>query len=157
MKNYEENVNTCSKPSQLKITDMRFVDIVGAPMDCTILRIDTNQGITGYGEVRDFSNKTYALWLKRLLIGENPCDIMKIFRKIKQFGGHARQGGGVSGVEVALWDLAGKAYGIPVYQMLGGKFRDKVRCYADTDVEGKHTGKQMGEALKNVWKKALHS
>lgn len=148
MKNYEENVNTCSKPSQLKITDMRFVDIVGAPMDCTILRIDTNQGITGYGEVRDFSNKTYALWLKRLLIGENPCDIMKIFRKIKQFGGHARQGGGVSGVEVALWDLAGKAYGVPVYQMLGGKNRNKIRIYCDTDVDGKHTGKDMGEALK---------
>ena len=53
----------------------------------------------------------------------------KIFRKIKQFGGHARQGGGVCGVEMALWDLAGKAYNVPVYQMLGGKFRDTIRCY----------------------------
>src|SRR5690606_36748665 len=56
----------------------------------------------------------------------------KIFRKIKQFGFHARQGGGVSAVEMALFDLAGKAYGVPAYQLAGGKFRDKILCYADT-------------------------
>lgn len=148
MSETELNINTASAPSQLKITDMRFVDIVGAPMDCTIMRLETNQGITGYGEVRDFSNKQYALWLKRLLIGENPCDIGRLTAKIRQFGGHARQGGGVSAVEVALWDLAGKAYGVPVYQMLGGKWRDKIRIYCDTDVSGKHTGADMGNALK---------
>jgi len=70
--------------------------------------------------------------LKSRLLGENPCDVDRLFRKIKQFGGHGRQGGGVSAVEVALMDLAGKAYGVPVYQLLGGKFRDKVRCYCDT-------------------------
>ena len=144
----ERNVRTASAPSALRITDLRFADIVGAPMDCTLLRIDTNQGLCGYGEVRDFSNKFYALQLKRLLIGENPCNINKIFNRIKQFGGHARQGGGVSGIEVALWDLAGKAYGVPVYQMLGGKCRDKIRIYCDTDVGGKHTGADMGKALQ---------
>ena len=51
-------------------------------------------------------------------------------------------------MELALWDLAGKAYGIPVWQMLGGKFRDRVRIYCDTDVDGKDTGLNMGEALK---------
>ena len=137
-----------SIPSDLRITDMRFVDIVDAPKRCTILKIMTNQGIEGYGEVRDASSKTYALMLKSRIIGENPCNVDKIFRKIKQFGGHSRQGGGVSGIEIALWDLAGKAYGVPLYQMLGGKFRDQVRVYADTDVEGKHTGHDMGLALK---------
>ena len=149
--NYEQtlaHVNTYSKPSELRITDMRFVDIVGAPMHCTLLRIETNQGITGYGEVRDGAYKLYAQMLKRFLIGENPCNIDKIFRRIKQFGGQSRQAGGVCGVELALWDIAGKAYGIPVYQMLGGKFRDKVRMYCDTDVDGKHTGHDMGLALK---------
>lgn len=143
-----DNYNRYSNPSELKITDMRFVDIVGAPMDCTILRLETNQGIVGYGEVRDFSNKMYALQLKRLLIGENPCNVEKLFRRIKHFGAHGRQGGGVSGVEVALMDLAGKAYGVPIYQMLGGKFRDKIRIYCDTDVDGKHSGADMGRALK---------
>ena len=142
------SVNSCSCPSDLKITDMRFVDIDGAPKRCTILKIETNQGITGYGEVRDASSKTYALMLKSRILGENPCNVDKIFRKIKQFGGHSRQGGGVSGIEIALWDLAGKAYGVPLYQLLGGKFRDEIRVYCDTDVEGRHAGRDMGLALK---------
>ena len=142
------SVNSCSCPSDWKITDMRFVDIDGAPKRCTILKIETNQGITGYGEVRDASSKTYALMLKSRILGENPCNVDKIFRKIKQFGGHSRQGGGVSGIEIALWDLAGKAYGVPLYQLLGGKFRDEIRVYCDTDVEGRHTGHDMGLALK---------
>src|ERR1017187_6275593 len=127
-----QNTNTNSKPSELKITDLRAVVVRGAPMTCPIIRIDTNQGIYGLGEVRDGASKTYALFLKSRLLGENPCNVDKSFRKIKQFGGHSRQGGGVCGIEMALWDLAGKAYNVPVYQMLGGKFRDKIRCYADT-------------------------
>jgi L-alanine-DL-glutamate epimerase-like enolase superfamily enzyme len=62
-----------------------------------------------------------------------------VFKRIRQFGHHGRQGGGVSGVEMALWDLAGKAYGVPVYQMLGGQYRDRVRLYADTP-DGQVTG-----------------
>src|SRR5216683_702152 len=127
------HVNTYSRPSELRITDMRFVDIVGAPMHCVLLKLYTNQGLVGFGEVRDGASKTYALVLKSRILGENPCNIDKVFRRIKQFGFHARQGGGVSGIEVALWDLAGKAYNVPIYQMLGGKFRDRIRCYADTD------------------------
>ena len=140
--------NRCSAPSELKITDIRFTDVIGAPMHCTLMKIYTNQGIVGLGEVRDGGNRVYAEMLKSRLLGENPCNVEKLFRRIKQFGGPARQGGGVSGVEVALWDLAGKAYGVPVYQMLGGKYRDRIRIYCDTDVEGKHTGKDMGKALK---------
>lgn len=142
------NVNTASKPSDLKITDLRFVEIDGAPKRCTLLKIMTNQGLVGYGEIRDAASITYALMLKSRILGENPCNVDKIFHKIKQFGGHSRQGGGVSGIEIALWDLAGKAYGVPLYQMLGGEFRDKIRVYCDTDVDGKHTGKDMGNALK---------
>jgi len=129
---YPMNTNTNSKPSELKITDLRVAHVTGAPMDCPIIRIDTNQGIYGLGEVRDWASPTYALMLKSRILGENPCNVDKIFRKIKQFGGQSRQGGGVCGVEMALWDLAGKAFNVPVYQMLGGKFRDKIRCYADT-------------------------
>ena len=127
-----QNVNTNSKPSELKITDLRIAVIGHAPMTCPIIRLDTNQGIYGLGEVRDGASKNYALELKSRVVGENPCNVDKVFRKIKQFGGESRQGGGVSGVEMALWDLAGKAYGVPVYQMLGGRFRDRIRCYADT-------------------------
>ncbi|WP_207952889.1 mandelate racemase/muconate lactonizing enzyme family protein [Paenibacillus agricola] len=141
-------VNTYSIPAELKITDVRFADIDGAPMHCSLIKIYTNQGLVGYGEVRDAADKRYALMLKCRILGENPCNIDKLFRRIKQFGGHSRQGGGVSGIEIALWDLAGKAYGIPIYQMLGGKFRDKIRMYCDTDVMGRDTGLSMGHALK---------
>jgi len=127
-----QNVNTNSKPSDLRITDLRVAVVSRAPMTSPIIRIDTNQGIYGLGEVRDGASKNYALMLKSRIMNENPCNVDKIFRKIKQFGGHSRQAGGVCGVEMALWDLAGKAYNVPVYQMLGGKFRDKIRCYADT-------------------------
>ena len=99
---YQSNVSTRSKPSDLKITDLRIATLVRAPMTCPIIRIDTNQGIYGLGEVRDGASKNYALTLKSRLMGENPCNVDKVFRKIKQFGGHARQGGGVCGVEMAL-------------------------------------------------------
>ena len=143
-----QNVNVNSSPSDLKITDIRIANLYGAPKHCPLIKVYTNQGLVGYGEVRDASSATYALMLKSRLIGENPCNVDKIFRRIKQFGGHSRQGGGVSGLEIAMWDLAGKAWGVPLWQMLGGKFRDKIRVYCDTDVDGKHTGKDMGKALK---------
>ena len=127
-----QNVRTASQPSALQITDLRVAVVVGAPMTCPIIRLDTNQGLVGYGEVRDGASETYALMLKSRILGENPCHVDKVFRKIKQFGHHARQAGGVCGIEMALMDLAGKAWGVPCWQMLGGKFRDRVRLYADT-------------------------
>ena len=133
-------------PSTLKITDMRFADIDGAPKRCTLVKLYTNQGIVGYGEVRDASSRTYAAMLKSRILGENPCNVEKIFRRIKQFGGDSRQAGGVCAIEVACWDIAGKAWGVPVWQLLGGKYRDKIRCYCDTDSEG--GGRDMGKALK---------
>lgn len=143
---YPQGVNINSRPSDLKIIDLRIAHVVDAPMPCPIIRIDTNQGIYGLGEVRDGASPTYALILKSRLLGENPCNVDRLFRKIKQFGGHARQGGGVCGVEMALWDLAGKAYNVPVFQMLGGKFRDKIRIYADTTES--HDPKVYAERLK---------
>jgi L-alanine-DL-glutamate epimerase-like enolase superfamily enzyme len=128
----EEHVSTASRPSDLRITDLRVATLHGVPFRSSIIRLSTNQGLVGYGEVRDGASASYALMLKSRVVGENPCNLDKIFRKIKQFGRHARQGGGVSGIEMALMDLAGKAYGVPAYALVGGKFRDTVRCYADT-------------------------
>ncbi|MDX5339926.1 MAG: mandelate racemase/muconate lactonizing enzyme family protein [Cyclobacteriaceae bacterium] len=129
------NVSRASAPSDLKITDLRYC--VTAVMGRTaIIRIDTNQGIYGLGEVRDGADPRYALMLKSRIMGENPCNVEKIFKIIRQFGGPARQAGGVCAVEMALWDLCGKAYNVPAWQLLGGRYRDKVRLYADTP-EGK--------------------
>ncbi len=146
----EQNVNRMSRPSELKITDLRLVNLAGLPMRCSLIRIDTNQGLSGYGEVRDGASKTYALMLKSRLLGENPCNVDKIFRKIKQFGYHARQAGGVCGIEMALMDLAGKAYGVPAYMLAGGKFRDQILCYCDTDStpDGREMGRRLKERIK---------
>lgn len=142
----EEYVQRHSRPTELKITDLRLVSLVGLPMRCTLVRLDTNQGLVGYGEVRDGASKTFALALKSRIVGENPCNVDRLFRKIKQFGHHARQAGGVCAIEMALMDLAGKAYGVPAYQLAGGKFRDRVLCYCDTP--GAANGRQMGRHLK---------
>jgi L-alanine-DL-glutamate epimerase-like enolase superfamily enzyme len=143
----EDHVNKNSRPSDLRITDVRTATVGWEGWRFPIIRIDTNQGLVGYGEVRDGASKTYALMLKSRLLGENPCNVDKVFRKIKQFGHHARQGGGVCGVEMALMDLAGKAYGVPAYVLAGGKFRDAIRMYCDTPNEP--TGEAMGHKLKD--------
>ena len=99
----------------------------GAPMTCPIIRLDTNQGLSGYGEVRDGASATYALFLKSRILGENPCNVDRIFRKIKQFGGHARQAGGVCGVEMALLGPGGQGLrraGVPD----AGRASSATRC-----------------------------
>jgi L-alanine-DL-glutamate epimerase-like enolase superfamily enzyme len=128
-------VNRASAPSDLKITDLRYAltTVLGGT---AIIRIDTNQGIYGLGEVRDGADPRYALMLKSRILGMNPCNVEMIFKKIKQFGGPSRQAGGVCGVEMALWDICGKAYNVPAWQLLGGRYRDKVRLYADTPEAG---------------------
>ena len=157
MPNYETCLNyvrQSSNPSALRITDVKFTKVDLPPWGCYLIRIDTNQGISGYGEMRDGASVTYLKYLKSRIVGENPCEVDRIFRKIKQFGGQARQSAGVCAIELALWDLAGKAYGVPVYQLLGGRFRDRVRLYADTHIEdGRATGilmepEAVGQILK---------
>ena len=130
----EDRVHRNSRPSDLRITDMRTISMTGLRWTArssgsTRIRASpaTARSATG--------SKSYALVVKSRLVGENPCDIDRLFRKVRQFGFHARQGGGVSAVEMALIDLAGKAYGVPAYQLAGGRYRDNVLCYADTPSE----------------------
>ena len=145
----EDNIQRSSNPSDLKITDMRIATVGWDHWHFSIIRIDTNQGISGWGEVRDLAAAKYALMLKSRLLGENPCNVDRLFRKIKQFGHHGRQGGGVSGVEMALMDLAGKAYGVPAFALAGGQYRDRVRMYCDTpnEPDGVSMGKQLQERI----------
>ena len=91
-----KNVNKNSSPSKLKITDMRYTVVVKpGPSPCPIIRIDTNQGVYGLGEVRDVANYQYAMVLKSRILGENPLNVDYLFEKIAQFGGVSRQAGGV--------------------------------------------------------------
>jgi len=142
----QDAVNTYSSPSELKITDMRMA-VVCSNYDYPIIRIDTNQGVYGIGEVRDAGHKENALQFKSMLLGQNPCNVDMIFRAIKHFGNWGREGGGVSGIEIALWDIIGKVYGVPCYQFLGGKYRDRIRLYADTPAPAERTPEGYAERV----------
>lgn len=139
-----QKVSRASSPSDLKITDLRVANkqaAGGRNRFGSIIRIDTNQGIYGIGSG---TMMQYALELKSKIIGLNPCNVEMIFKVINQYGFHGRRGGGVSAVEMACWDLCGKAYGVPVWQMLGGRYRDKIRFYADTpDVGNEEKQKEL--------------
>lgn len=130
-----ERTPQSSAPSDLKITDVKCGYIRGS----LFVKIYTNQDIWGCGEGVDAISGTYHMVqnLGRRLRGQNPLNIHKIFEDIRRGGffGGAQSGMFVavlSAIETALWDLTGKALNLPVYQLLGGKFRDKVRVYSDT-------------------------
>ena len=127
----QSRVNTSSSPSELRITDLRTA-VVASNYDYPIIRIDTNQDIYGIGEVRDAGHRENVLQYKSILLGQNPCNIDMIFRAIKRYGNSGREAGGVCAIEIALWDLIGKVYQVPCYQFFGGKYRDRIRLYADT-------------------------
>ena len=138
-------LNTNSAPSDLKITDMRAAT-VAANYDYPLIRIDTNQGIYGLGEVRDAGVKGIALILKAHLLGKNPLNIDGNLREIRQFANHGRMGGGYSAVDMALHDIAGKVYGVPAWRLISPtRHRDKVRLYCDTT--GHKDPKVYGERM----------
>lgn len=129
--NISGTINRNSAPSDLKITDMRACR-VAANYDYPLIRVDTNQGVYGLGEVRDAGVEGIALILKAHLLGRNPLEIQGILRTIRPFAGQGRMGGGYSAVDMALHDISGKVFGVPAYRLIGTRQRDRVRVYADT-------------------------
>ncbi|MBK8504307.1 MAG: mandelate racemase/muconate lactonizing enzyme family protein [Saprospiraceae bacterium] len=111
----------------MKITDVKCAIMGGSP----VVRITTDAGIDGYGQAESYKPylKPYVLFYKDYMIGEDPTDVARILLKIRRMGSFKPWGAAVSAIEFALWDIAGKAAGIPVYKLFGGKIRDYVRCY----------------------------
>jgi len=140
-------------PDKLRITDLRTAVIASPNFDYPLIRIDTNQGVYGIGEVRDAGHKESALMYKGLMLGKNPMNVDELFRLMKPFAGHGREGGGISAIEIALWDIVGKVCDVPVYQLLGGKYRDRIRIYGDTPTPTEPTPE--GYAEKAVERKKM--
>ena len=111
----------------MKITDLKCAVIGNHP----VVRIITDEGIEGYGQAESSKPylKPHVLYYKRFLIGEDPTDVARVMLKIRRLGSFKPWGAAVSAIEFALWDIAGKAAGVPVYKLLGGKVRDQVRVY----------------------------
>src|SRR5690349_481348 len=131
-----EAVQDSSTPYQrprLKIADIRTAQVrVHGPQ--THIRIYTDQGLYGQGEATDAAVGTDALvrQFRRFLMGQDPLNVDALWERLRTSGIFAGAQGGqyttaLSGLEIALWDLAGKPLGLPMYQLFGGKFRDKVR------------------------------
>lgn len=135
---FEDAINKKEKfspPSELKITSVKCGYIRGS----LFVKVYTNQDIYGCGEGVDAIPGTYYLVkdFERRLAGKNPLNVHRLFEDIRRGGFFQGAQAGMyvavlSAIETALWDLAGKALNVPVYQLLGGKFRDKIRVYCDT-------------------------
>ncbi len=111
----------------MKITDIKCAVIANSP----VIRITTDEGITGWSQIE--TPKPYlqpiVLQLKSWLVGQDPVNVERVMRRIRVRGGFKPWGAAVSAIEIALWDIAGKAAGLPIYRLLGGKVRDQVRTY----------------------------
>jgi galactonate dehydratase len=139
-RNYEEAIDKAPKmgaPADLKITEIKCGYIRNG--HSLFVKIHTNQGIWGCGEGVDATPGTYHLvkMLERRITGKSPLNVHRLFEDIRKSGFFEGAQSGMfvavlSAIETALWDLAGKALNVPVYQLLGGKFRDKIRVYCDT-------------------------
>ena len=132
----------------MKITDVQAC-VIGKPEPdsggsvWTFVRLYTDEGITGTGECNSggpgfsgFATKSAILHLRELLIGQDPFNINLIYEKLRRAGRYGGAGNAplifaLTGIDNALYDIVGKALGAPVYQLLGGKFRDSIRLYAD--------------------------
>lgn len=111
----------------MRIKAVKFAVIGNVP----VVRVVSDEGVDGYAQLE--ASKAFVRGLvpvyARELIGEDPTDVTRCIAKIRKFGGFKPWGSVVSAIEIALWDLTGKAFGVPVYKLLGGKVRDRVRVY----------------------------
>src|SRR3954452_8403757 len=130
----------------MKITAVHTA-VVEANYDWTFVRVDSDDGLQGLGECFPAPGLTGIIRaLAKLLIGEDPRDVDRLWAKLRWGASGAGSSAGIvynaiSGMEAALWDLVGRAYGVPIHRLLGGRHRDSVRIYADC---------HAGEALESM-------
>ena len=131
----------------MKITDLKCAVIGNNP----VVRIVTDDGIDGFGEVESFKDylKPHVIFYKDYILGQDPTNVERVMMQIRRLGSFKPWGSAVSAIEMALWDIAGKAANLSVYKLLGGKVRDQVRVYngavrfPSRGVEPKHYAENM--------------
>jgi len=136
MRDYSNHATNRAPERDVEITGIETA-IVEGNFDWNLVRVHTDAGVTGIGESYRGGGVTDIMeYMAEFLVGENPLDVERLFRRmVQETSGHGGTTGKVvtaaSGIEIALWDLAGKLLGVPTYQLLGGKYRDEVRLYCD--------------------------
>ena len=139
----------------MKITDVEAIYLraeqvleqCDSGQDALLVRVHTDAGITGLGEVDSNPlaakgtiegpySHTATSGLRELILGEDPFETEKIWHKMYRgniYGGRSGVGlHAMSGIDIALWDIKGKALGLPVWKLLGGGFHKRLRCYASS-------------------------
>ena len=111
----------------MRITDLKCA-VIG---DHPVVRVCTDEGIDGFGQAEFYKPflKPQILQLRESVLGSDPTDVERVMLRIRQRGAFKPFGSAVSAIEMALWDTAGRAAGVPVHKLLGGKVRDRVRVY----------------------------
>src|SRR5215470_9159434 len=123
----------------MKITDVSVSHLPGSRYPWVFLHIDTDAGIRGLGQVSSGPNSAIvaaaAARLGPLLVGEDPTRIEYIWHKLyagfNSLGSHGFVSALISGVDIALWDIRGKQLGLPIYELLGGRFHDRLQLYSN--------------------------
>ena len=136
MRDYSDHISTRDPDRDVEITSIDAC-VVEGNFEWNLIRVETDAGVTGIGEAyRGGGVPEIVEYTNRFLVGENPLDVERLVRHIfQEMSGHGGTTGKVvtaaSGIEIALLDAAGKLLGLPVYQLLGSKYRDEVRIYCD--------------------------
>jgi galactonate dehydratase len=145
----------------MKITSIKTAATRGHGMHLWV-KVETDAGITGIGECVHGGKQAIAIigYLAPKLIGRDPFAIDALFEDLRR--SHVFDGGfagalitALTGIEIALWDLKGKALGVPVYELMGGKFRDKIRVYADCQVSPGMSFDEIKEVVDDVVQKGF--
>ena len=142
----------------MKITDLEVYTVFAFRTNFTFVRLSTDEGITGIGEstleIKERSIEGALGELKGVLLGQDPFRIELIWHDLYRdayWRGGAVLMSALSGIDQALWDIKGKYYGVPVYQLLGGLYRDRIRAYANGWFSGARTPEDFaGKAASTV-------
>ena len=134
----------------MKITGLKCAIIGQHP----VLRITTDEGISGYSQIEaskaDYI-KSHVMFYESRILDQDPTDVERVMTRIRRLASFKPWGSAVSAIEMALWDIAGKAAGLPVYKLLGGKVRDKVQCY-NGNIRFKMNGSEPQHYAENMAK-----
>ena len=141
----------------MKISDIKAYTMDAFRTNWTFIRVETDDGLYGWGEAslgtRENALEGCVEDMKRLIIGRNALDIEKmwfeVYRDSYWKGGPVMMSA-LSGIEIALWDIAGKYYNAPVYNLMGGKMRDEVRMYANAWFTGARTPEEFAEKARQT-------
>ena len=138
----------------MKIADVTAYHLPGSRYPWVFLRIDTDEGIHGIGQVSSGPNSAVvaaaASKLGPLLVGEDPSRIehlwQKLYMSFSSLGSLGFVSAMISGVDIALWDIRGKQLGLPIYELLGGRYHERLRLYSNGWFTGCRTADDFARA-----------